>query len=213
MTTFQRSVWVFWAVTALAGVTCACGGSVANAGPDGGGPDGGSEQSGPWSPVCPESAPAVGSPCTQDMLQCEYGDAWWNVSCDVVMQCMGGQWTADTQLSDPTTCTPKPGPNVADCPQSPMDVGTGTVCAQVDEQCFYGQNGNCTCTITNAGPPPDTDAAPKPYWQCVPGPGCPGIRQRLGSACTSTNLCFYVVCGYQQVCQDGVWQGGFWGKC
>jgi hypothetical protein len=217
MKTIHRMSWVWvWAVVALACVTCACGGSVAGAGADGGGgPDGGSDQSYPPvaqtppgpSPVCPDDAPAVGTPCTQNMLQCEYGNAWWDVACDVVVQCMSGQWAADTSLGG--TCAPKPGPNSADCPPAiPMDLGPNdndmmTACSQAGEQCSY-RDGTCTCVVS-------ADAAAPSYWECVPGPGCPGIRPPLGSSCMGADAgmeCPYeLTCGgYAQICQGGVWQ-------
>lgn len=33
-----------------------------------------------WSPVCPTVSPTAGAPCSNDGVESEYGDAWWNVS-------------------------------------------------------------------------------------------------------------------------------------
>jgi hypothetical protein len=85
-----------WGVASVAFV-CGCGGTVTeSAAGDSGSPEVGPPvdsspgddsssttdvwgvppDGGPWSPVCPESAPALGSPCTHDQLECEYGSAW-----------------------------------------------------------------------------------------------------------------------------------------
>jgi hypothetical protein len=214
MKTIGRNPTTFaWQCVALAMAlgTCACGGSVGANAADAGvhqdsGQPGDAGADAPWSPVCPQSPPAGDSPCTQDMLQCEYGNSWWNVSCDMVMQCVGGRWISDTPSSE--TCTPEPGPNASFCPQSPMDVGARTSCPQAGAQCVYGHGAFCFCT-SNA-----PDGGEPLYWGCEPEPGCPSSRPPLGSACSTGGLtCTYDPCVYQQKCVNGVWQGGQFITC
>ena len=214
---------------ALAG----CGGSVTTLGPgDGGGPQGDSgpaqdsgtqdsapgdaqpipdsgpldsspPDAGPWSPLCPASPPAVGSSCSTDQLQCEYGSAWWSVSCDAVLQCQGGAWTVSHPSYNP--CTPAPGPNPSSCPADYAQVPQGASCNEGTDQCYYPQ-GVCACQVPLGGPVMIDGG--NAYWGCVPEQGCPWPRPRLGTACTATGTyCTYETCSYGQTCQNGVWQG------
>ena len=199
-----------------------CGGSTAISPQDGGPPDDGTNQKdtggqsdsgapvdsgalidawgipadgGPWSPECPATLPSQGAPCSPDMLQCEYGNAWWNVSCDMVVRCVGGSW-ANFQPGE--TCFPKPGPNSPSCPMNPGMVAIGTACPQVGVTCWYGEGTNCVCNA------PFTDGGP-PEWFCTPPTGCPGSRPRLGAGCTNSPLCLYNGC-FGEECQNGIWQ-------
>lgn len=201
----------------LSAVGVGCGGSVSGASHDGGGPDvfndaknpqdgGGPNEDGPigdseisdaepWSAVCPASAPTVGSACSQDMLFCEYGDAWWNVACDTVVRCYGGQWIhAEAGGSG---CLPAPGPNPPACPTSGTAIGP---CPEAGLTCNYLQGVVCQCLTAAAAP----DAGPK--WDCIPEPGCPTTRPRLGSPCTGGVSCTYELCAYMEICQNDVWQ-------
>lgn len=199
-----------WIILLASAVTIGCGGRTnGDAAPSGdsgsGSGSGGSSEAGDsdsananWSLVCPDSAPTVGTACTQDQLQCEYGDAWWNVSCDTTVQCIGGQWIADQPSTSP--CLPAPGPNPPSCPQNPTAIGH-TACPQLDVECVYGQGVFCTCDSN------DPDGG-NPYWGCLPEPGCPASRPRLGAPCAGGQVCTYESCVYTQQCADGVWQGG-----
>jgi hypothetical protein len=213
-------------VCAVAGLTMGCGGAFDSSGdggatdsglqdgspPDAGGPDGiddaldssPPDTSSPWSPVCPASAPSPGSACTQQTVQCEYGDASWNVACDVVLQCTNDVWTTIQPSYVP--CTPKPGPNPAACPPSFASVPQGAACGG-SLTCSYPQ-GVCTCQSPLGGPPPPSfDGGPSGYWACVPEPGCPMPRPRLGSACSlEGTFCTYETCAYGQTCINGTWQ-------
>ena len=176
----------------------------ASPGPDGGPADGGTDSIAPWSPVCPATAPAVGSACATDGTQCEYGDAWWSVSCDVVVSCQGGQWQTDHPSFE--ACSSKPGSNPPACPSSFSAVPQGTSCTDTGLDCYYPQ-GECACKVPLGGPVL-LDAGQQGSWGCLPEQGCPVPRPRLGSACASDgSICTYEECSYGQLCANGVWQG------
>lgn len=163
--------------------------------------DGSDDSAGSWSPVCPESPPAAGSSCDAPLgTACEYGEAWWDISCDTVVACDSSGWTA----MDPGTgtCTPKPGPNPASCPPSVVTVPTA--CADSGLTCYYG-TAFCTCSITGL-PYPPADAGSE--WNCGPGPaGCPTVRPRLGAPCASASQLCNVGAGlFGEQCENGVWQ-------
>jgi hypothetical protein len=157
---------------------------------------------GPWSPVCPATPPALGSACTQQTVQCEYGDAWWNVSCDTVVECENAQWTSYQPSFGP--CTPSPGANAPTCPPDYASVKQGSACPATGVSCYYTQ-GECSCDVPLAGPIPLDGGTG--YWGCVPEPGCPWPRPRLGSACSLEGTsCTYEECAYSQLCVNGTWQ-------
>lgn len=158
--------------------------------------DGEVSDAAPWSPVCPASPPAVGSACSsdQDMVFCEYGDAWWNVACDTIERCYGGQWIQAEAGNG--SCLPPPGPNPAECPAGGTAIGA---CPEAGLTCNYLQGVVCLCST--AGAP---DAAPN--WDCIPEPGCPTTRPRLGAPCMGSLGCTYELCAYNEICQSGVWQ-------
>jgi hypothetical protein len=166
---------------------------------DDGGADAGSQaDAGPWSSVCPASQPAVESACSSEGLECEYGDSWWNVSCDQVVKCTKGLWVTFRPSS--STCLPQPGPNPADCPADPGVIATGSTCPSASLQCFYGQGVDCQCVAS------DVDGG-APTWDCKPEPGCPSSRPRLGASCSGIELCTYEICVFAEHCDNGVWQG------
>ena len=130
---------------------------------------------GPWSPACPETVPTIGSPCTSSNVQCEYGAAWWNVSCDTVLRCISGAWENAQPGTNP--CLPAPGPNESSCPENAGTIQNETVCPQAGLTCWYGDGANCVCQTQSQG------AANKPLWFCTPEPGCPSSRPPLGAGC------------------------------
>ena len=136
--------------TFSAGSGDAGGGDSSPAPPDAEPYDSGGDDSAPSNPLCPLAAPTTGTACDADMLECEYGDAFWNVSCDVVMQCAGGRWSVE---SFPALggCTPKPGPNPSSCPPDYASVPSGSTCSKTDLLCTYLQ-GVCTCEAFLGGP-------------------------------------------------------------
>jgi hypothetical protein len=174
------------------------GGSSDN-GPDGawGQPDG----SGPWSPVCPATQPALGASCSANSVMCEYGDAWWSVACDQVVLCQDGRWVVGG--AGQNTCLPQPQPNSPACPSNVEIIPNGSTCSQPSLECYYGQGVQCECH------PPIDDAGGPPNWVCVPESGCPSSRPRLGAACTGQpSTCTYQPCVFEEVCIGGIWQAG-----
>jgi hypothetical protein len=150
---------------------------------------------GPWSAVCPETAPAVNSSCSHDMLVCEYGDAWWNVACDTVVVCSFGQWTLRQTGGGP--CLGKPGPNQPGCPSNSGTIVESSACPEAGLTCNYEQGVVCGCFGS-------ADAGSG--WNCQPARDCPTSRPRLGAACSGQQECTYVLCAYSEQCVGNVWQ-------
>jgi hypothetical protein len=157
------------------------------------------QTAGMWSPVCPRTQPSFGSSCNGLVVYCEYGNAWWDVSCDTVVVCGGGVW--QQAVASHGTCFAEPGPNSSACPTNPLSVGLGSSCADVELSCYYGQGAMCECTV------PIEDAGA--VWGCSPQPVCPGTRPRIGSYCDTES---FAVCGYGGAsgvllqCKNGIWQ-------
>jgi hypothetical protein len=171
-----------------------------NPGLDGGASWGQPDGSGPWSAVCPESAPDAGSACSTEGAYCEYGDAWWDVSCDTVVECTGGAW--QTAAVSEETCFPAPGANPGSCPASPSTIPDGAPCRVPGLACYYGLGAVCACSIP--GGPGESDGGSE--WSCGPDPGCPSSRPRLGAPCTGNQICEYDdASGFAEVCQGGTW--------
>jgi hypothetical protein len=176
---------------------------------DGGAPDaivsdgGALDSSPPLVHGCPATAPAAGASCVDETLECEYGGAWWSVSCDVVMQCEGGEWQSARPSYEP--CSSEPGPNPTSCPATSSSVPQGSVCPASDTSCYY-PDAFCQCIVPLGGPA-EIDGGTA-YWSCLPGDGCPYPRPPLGSACSasSSNDCTYEQCSYGQSCVGGAWQ-------
>jgi hypothetical protein len=174
-----------------------------DAGPEGG-VDGG--DGGGWSTVCPASAPVAGTMCSDSGLQCEYpqamyGKVEYDISCDEVVECSGGAWTA---ASFGGACNPD-GANSSECPTSLGAITSGDTCPDKGLRCEYPK-GVCSCAV-NFGGVVVADAGAT--WTCEPGAGCPMPRPRLGSACgasTTNPACVYESCSYEQICQNSVWQ-------
>ncbi len=170
---------------------------------DGGTPWGVPPDGGPWSPICPEMPPTLGTACSlaAESAWCEYGDAWWDLSCDTLVQCVAGQWTVVQTLSP---CFPQPGPNSSECPATPGAVQGP--CADAGLTCYYGMGLFEGCRATcHAGP----------MWTEGPQGGCPDARPRFGSACEAPGL----VCNYGDPsgllleCVQDVWQADIGGGC
>jgi hypothetical protein len=155
-------------------------------------------------PVCPDSPPAAGAACTQPMLQCEYGDAWWSLACNTVVQCSHG-WQPINLLGQ--TCAPQPGPNPETCAASAVMVPVGSKCDTPGLTCFYGKGASCACLgCTGSGCEADAGAS----WGCL-DPNCPVNRPRLGSACAPKEEgpgCPYLEGSVyvNEACLGGVWQ-------
>jgi hypothetical protein len=177
--------------------------------PDGGGlPDGSSPDGQPppsWSPVCPESQPAIGSACSPEQLMCEYGAFDPDPACVTLVQCESGAWANQSFYGQ----CPDPGPNSAACAPTFASVPRGQTCSAQGTECRYAQ-GDCRCEVQFfGGPVPVYDGGyPSPKWDCDdPGPGCPEPRARVGSACaTEGQTCSYRPCSLEEQCTNGVWQ-------
>jgi hypothetical protein len=172
------------------------------------GGDGGTD-AGSWSAVCPVDAPTVGVACSLAGLQCEYprgalyaGKLQYDVTCDILRGCTSGAWA--TVSFGGVACTPD-GPNSTMCPASLDRVANGGACADRSLRCEY-PDGVCTCAPNLGGPIMLVDAGAS--WSCNPESGCPMPRPRLGSACATVGqMCTYEACAYEEICQDGIWQG------
>jgi len=195
-------------VLLLAGALAGCGGRTGlddSAGADSdaaseAGPWGVSTDGGAWSTVCPDTQPATGGPCS-GAAACEYGSAWWDVSCDTVMHCTSGAWAIDDVSSE--SCFPEPGPNAAACPSDPMTVRPESAC-DTPALCHYGEGAFCACQATSQSP----DAGLG--WICGPDPTCPSTRPRIGASCAADGLtCGYGdESGFEMECQSGTWTSG-----
>jgi hypothetical protein len=192
----------------LALVPLACGGTAIEGGGDGGGGDGGRDTSvgdspsgtdapsydatGPWSPVCPETAPTQGSACTTSNLYCEYG-------CGNVLVC-DGTWAG---ALNPPECPSQPNPSACPANLSSIDADGGTCTGPSTGQCVY-PTAVCECDFPFD---PTPDAGDAGAWWCGPGPGCPLPRPRIGSPCDKSGLaCSYAECGSTETCMGETWQ-------
>ncbi len=156
------------------------------------GGDAATDRSAPWGPVCPASAPAQGSACTHDELECEYG-------CNNVLTCADGTWGGAILPGGGALCDA--GSNPATCPAALSAITSGAACANEGPTCVYA-GGICQCSGP-MDPWPDAGST----WYCGPEQGCPFPRPPIGSACsTPDQRCDYEQCGGNQVCQGGVWQ-------
>jgi hypothetical protein len=154
-----------------------------------------------WSPVCPRELPSLGSACSDENVECEYGELQYDIGCDTVVECNCGTWV----MADygPTGCQPD-GPNPSGCPSTYAGLE-----ADLDDECSMGlqceyTQAVCQCLSVSSGGPVFDDAG---AWQCEPGAGCPLPRPRLGSTCsTPGESCTYTPCAFGEECKDGYWQ-------
>jgi hypothetical protein len=163
---------------------------------------------------CPATLPAVGLPCSQSDLECEYGSDP-NENCDSVAICRSGEWSVEPPTASPVCGTSNP----AACPSSYSAVQGMTTCdtAAVDIPCYYPE-ARCACTTSCVGVAcgvGGADSGPDPAtWGCdVPtpaSPDCPVPRPRLGAPCSIVvATCDYASCGggIALACTaDGIWQ-------
>jgi hypothetical protein len=160
---------------------------------------------GSWSPDCPATLPALKGACKTEGVQCEYPVAGqqiqYDIACDLVRLCMGGEWS-DGKILSPGECH-LDGPNPASCPNGYAGIKNGGVCLHNGDYCMYPQ-GVCVCS-PGLGGVMVVDAGDS--WSCNPAAGCPMPRPRLGSACEPGTQCTYETCAYAQECMGGVWHG------
>jgi hypothetical protein len=151
--------------------------------------------------ACPESAPKVGDPCT-DESGCTYSG-----SCAPTYSCSNGAWVEDPQQG---TCNP-PAPV---CPETAP--AAGSACDFPGESCPYPDNNGCGGTTTAyCGAIAGGSAS---GWQlshdgppCNP-PACPEQLPLAGEACSiEAQVCDYQIdlgCGPQPAqvtCSSGAW--------
>ncbi len=192
----------FFGEPAAAGV--ALGADAASGDATFGAPDAAVDVGSSWSPWCPEDAPEVDASCVTALgwsQSCEYAYTWWSVSCAQVVECEQGTW----KQAPPTfgACPPEPAPNGSACPDSAALVKGP--CAPAGVTCDYLQGIACTCADDGDG---------GTAWSCLPEPGCPITRPRLGAACGDPDAatpyggqqCTYERCGLAVVCANGAWQ-------
>lgn len=159
---------------------------------------------GPTGP-CPAGAPSPGAACAREGLECEYGTSQYP-ACDLVVQCSGGAWQAESFGGDCPSGANPPG-----CPATMGDVPVDAACDPNIGTCHYAL-GQCYCgaVFGPPEPPPGTDGGgPTATWSCDdPGPDCPQPRPRLGAACTQEGQsCMYFTCDFGEQCTGGIWQG------
>jgi hypothetical protein len=184
-------------IAGVALVAAACGGQTAGAQADSGSLPDGSERTdsnGPdgstqWSPVCPSTPPALGSPCSPQQAECEY-------ACGApILECDPNGWLGGPSM----TCEPSTNP--PGCPSSSVQLQSGAPCTADGLTCVASNEGQCSCL--NSGNP---DGGINDTWYCEPQPGCPYPRPRIGSPCSNNMVCYYSSSGSGQICEDGVWR-------
>ncbi len=144
---------------------------------------------------CPSSAPADGTSCSDEGLECEYGTALF-FTCDVVATCTSGKWSIPPPPPNPCSGLETNGPS---CPAKRAEVEEGVACSP-QAVCQYPE-GVCWCASDHTGAPQ--------IWTCYPEAGCPAQRPRLGTTCASKGLtCDYAGCGLTVACSGGRWIEG-----
>lgn len=163
----------------------AAGGAIGSGGAGTGGGGGGSVPS-----ACPQPQPNAGDSCTQDGLQCSWGNDP-RLFCRSRLRCFGGKWeTVVTPKPWPTACT-----NSVDCPKA---AATGACTLGATLLCAYGDK-FCACSIATTN------------WTCSkPDPGCPPVAPNEGDKnCTGGQSCCYGIkpdAVVKAECKNGVWQ-------
>lgn len=147
--------------------------------------------------ACPADMPEAGTACTQQTLDCEYGDHP-DFRCNTHVQCRGplpwdgGTWqTFASFCARPTTCAP---PMTGGACSDAVDLGhcssLGTICSTDAGLCVCGYFGY-------------------PFWSCTRP--CATPRPRMGCDCDPKTLCLdYSTLPEGLTCKDGIVQ---WGWC
>lgn len=174
------------------------GGGSSGASSSGGGDDGGLVTG------CPSSAPAAGSACGTQGLECEYGTDP-DLACETIARCDSTGWT----VTPPATNGCPTQPPASSCPASYASVPQNQTCTTA-ASCTYPQ-GTCSCEVYCGSQYPTghmCEAGTPMTWQCNgPMQGCPASRPLVGSACTDNGLmCDYGDCNaIGVVCTSGTW--------
>jgi len=122
------NIWI----CASAALLAACGGQTAGTAADGGPSDGQSDaasSTSAWSPVCPALAPAQGSACSDEEIDCEYG-------CGNVLTCADGTWGGAVLFGEDRSCDA--GANPAACPEALSAITPGASCSTA-VRCAYAE--------------------------------------------------------------------------
>jgi len=152
---------------------------------------------------CPTSVPVDGTACSGTDA-CEYGGDAYGL-CSTFATCTVGIWKV---YAAEAGC----GTNAADCPAFGA-VTEGAICPLADHTslCVYA-NGVCSCPAQCFG----ANSVLEWAWACRPWlpaqTGCPGIRPRLGTACSQegqwcswSGCCGAVPLGPDEKCSDAGW--------
>jgi hypothetical protein len=180
------------ALTLGVGMALASCGTSSSPEPGDGGVEGASSGGG-----CPAAVPAAGTPCSQPVLQCEYGPFAWN-DCNTTATCGSTQWSVAPPPAG-AICAP----NNTFCPASASAISHGGACEHPGIECFFRE---ATCACLSGGA---TDAGAA--WACDdPAPGCPTPRPLLGQPCSQEGqVCDYAACALHNIaqrCSAGVWR-------
>jgi len=172
-----------------------CGGAQIASSTDSGGDARNAEDAGnaeaPTGPLCPPSAPAALSPCTQAGAICEYGTDY-HPSCDTFRSCLDAGFWFGGDSGGP--CYDESG-----CPATfAQAADSGLNCGGIWVICDYPE-GECVCGLCSLQTRPST---------CRTNPlGCPLPRPRFGEPCAQDGQeCDYPVCFGNMRCTGGYWQ-------
>jgi hypothetical protein len=180
------------------------GGAGARAGGGGGNAgasvDGGLEARPPL--ACPAQAPADGTSCAQEGLNCEWGDDVRGDKCRSLGSCASHHWSVTTP--DSSSCAPLQA--IGMCPANTFSACTNnTTCTKED---------GTSCRCTNS-PPLSGATLDPPEWYCPPrqDPGtCPASQPNLGTACQPDGAqCPYIWVDCRdpvRICAGGAWLPG-----
>ena len=174
------------------------GGSGGSAGGSGGsaGSTGGTAGSGGGDYVdCPETLPSDGASCSEDGLNCTYGDDP-RFQCRDTAICIGSSWTVSP--STDARCAEDPRP--PSCPATPP---SGGMCSGPD-QCVYEDGTSCLCTSCPPGDP--VCMGGDPMWHCTPPQaGCPARPPNAGTRCGMEGQRCDYTCDLNVTCTMGAW--------
>jgi hypothetical protein len=179
------------------------GGAGANVGDDGGkagaSADGRLEARPPL--ACPEQAPADGTACAEEGLNCGWGDDVRGDNCRPHASCASHHWNVKTP--DSNSCPPLH--SIGVCPANTFAACTdNTTCTKADGTF-------CRCT---SSPPTSPVGVDPPQWYCHrQDPGiCPVSEPNFGTACAPDGTqCpyFWVDCQSPvRICAGGAWVPG-----
>ncbi len=161
-------------------------------------------------PVCPSSAPSVGTPCSPPDLACTYGDSP-AAQCREYYHCASADsgsitWQIDASFASGVPCIAL---SPSACPATPPKAGDACGIEVPGMPCQY-QNQSCLCE-------PGKDES-KGIWNCYGPPvdvRCPALLPNLGEGCDTPGVqCDYAIDGCflpensVVFCYQGAWEVG-----